>query len=77
MQEIIAMVGTDGAIKLLTLKMYVERRYNMNYYKIIHKETGTLMCYATSEPGDNVDDICEILGRNEHIAVAITKEEYE
>ena len=49
----------------------------MNYYKIIHKETGTLMCYASCESGGNVDDIREILGRNEHIAVAITKEEYE
>ncbi len=49
----------------------------MTYYKIIHKETDTLMCYVTCGSGDGGDDICELMGRNEYVAVAITKEEFE
>ena len=48
----------------------------MNYYKIIHKETDTLMCCVTCAD-EGADDICELLGSNEYIAVEITKEEFE
>lgn len=47
----------------------------MNYYKIIHKETDTLMCYVTCESG-NADDVCKMLGSG-YISVEITKEEHD
>ena len=46
----------------------------MNYFKIIHKQTDTVMCYGCTE--ESIDYLCEIFG-DEYTAVAITKEEYE
>ena len=47
----------------------------MRYYKIVHKDTNTLMLCVECEPNDNADDLLDILG-SEYIAVEITKEEY-
>lgn len=49
----------------------------MKYYKIIHKETGTLMCYVSGNSDDSANDICEILGLNDYTFEEINKEEYE
>lgn len=46
----------------------------MKYYKILHKDTGTPMCYVEAE--DTADDVCAILG-SEYSAEEISKEEYE
>ena len=55
----------------------------MVYYKIIHKATGRVMCYASSEIEPNTDDITlvsseilTILG-DEYTAEQISKEEYD
>ena len=47
----------------------------MKYYKIIHKETGKLMCHAKSI--HDVDDVCEILGADEYVSEELSKEEFE
>ena len=47
----------------------------MKYYKILHKETGELMCYVESSQG--ADDVCEMLGADEYVSEEISKEEYE
>lgn len=47
----------------------------MKYFKIIHKETGELMCYASCD--SDVDDICKMFGTDEYTFEEISKEEFE
>ena len=46
----------------------------MKHYKILHKDTETVMLYVESESAP--DDVCAILG-SEYGAEEISKEEYE
>ena len=46
----------------------------MKYYQIIHKSSGIVMCYVSTD-GD-ITDICDIFG-DEYCAEDVTKEEFE
>ena len=46
----------------------------MKHYKIIHKPSGKLMCYASAET--DIKDIVDIFG-DEYCAEDITKVEFE
>ena len=47
----------------------------MEYYKIIHTESGELMCYGKTPEG-SINFVCDVLGEGYH-AETISKEEYE
>ena len=57
----------------------------MKYFKIIHKGTGTVMCYGSHDDeqtidevlGDVMDTIREVYGEDQYGAEYITKEEYD
>lgn len=49
----------------------------MKYYKIIHRETGTPMCYTKGDSDYGASEVCAILGVNKYTFKEISKEEYE
>ena len=48
----------------------------MRYFKIIHKETGTLMCYETC-PDEDEAMACGIFGADKYEAVEMSREVFE
>lgn len=48
----------------------------MRYYKIIHKETGTLMCYETA-PDEQEALLCGIFKPDKYEAVEMSREEFD
>ena len=49
----------------------------MKYYKVIHKETGKIMCYVSGDATDAVGDVIRIIGEEEYGYIEISKEEFE
>ena len=47
----------------------------MEYFKIIHTESGELMCYGNTSEG-SINHVCDVFGEEYH-AVTVSKEEYE
>lgn len=48
---------------------------NVHYYKIIHKETETIMCYMSCKDEVGVNEILELMGK-EYFYEEIEEEEF-